>query len=158
MINPELRLGRTTIKISVAGIVEQDGDLFLVQEADGYGPPAGNLEDYETFYPQLGLSAELHEETDLDPTSIKVNLWGALIFLSREKISLGLVYRINKFRRFKGSPITDPNVLGGDFFDKGEVRQLLRDRQIRKSKWNDPILSAWLAQRKFLLYIGRSKS
>ena len=151
MANPELRVGRISARFSVACMVEADNKLLLVEEADGYGPPAGHLEEHEWGYPKAGMFWELAEETNIAPSFDELRLWGIMIHPSRA-LTIGLVYRLSECN-IPELPISDPEILSVGFFDRDSVRSLLDNGQIRKTKWNEPLLYAWLDKKRFLLKV-----
>ncbi len=123
MPSPEFHIGKIPIRLSVAGIVEQEGKLLLVREVDGYGPPAGHCEPYECYYPKSTMFWELAEETQVLPT-FNMNLWGIMVQASRDKISVGLVYRLNEVG-INDQPISDPEIFERAFFDKDQIEKII---------------------------------
>lgn len=152
MANPELRIGKRKISISVAGIVEKDGRLLMVKTAGGYGPPAGHVEGYEFYRPDSALFWELHEETNIFPT-FDMSLWGVMLSFEQAKISVGLVYKVHDYRaeedELRARVTIDEEIIDVGFIEKEQIRNLLNEGGIRKAKWNEPLLKAWLEGKRF---------
>src|SRR3972149_1120047 len=119
MANPELHIGRIPVSMSVAGIVEKDGNILLVKANDGYGQPAGHIEGYEFYRPDSALVWELAEETNMSPT-FDMSIRGIMLSLGRNKISVGIIYKVNdySFDEATSRPIVDDEVTRAGFFDK----------------------------------------
>lgn len=160
LITPELHIGPVRVKVSVSAILENDGRLLLIRETDGYGPPAGHCEEYEHLNPKGALLFELAEETNVYGFGHDdMSLWGRIMYLRGKQLSIGLVYKVRNYEippaQFRH--ITDEDIIEQDFFGSQQIQSLLREGNIRKEKWNRPILEAWLQHKKSLFVVGRDR-
>ncbi len=157
LVTPDLKVGPVSVKVSVSAILEDaNGRLLLIKEVDGYSPPAGRCDEYEHFYPKSALFRELHEETNIYSFSFDdMKLWGKIISLKGKLLSVGLVYKLAKYKlpEKEFRHIVDDDVIELGFFDRQQVQNLLKEGNIRKEKWNRPVLESWLQNKKsFFLF------
>ena len=149
-------MSKDVLSISSAGIIEDQGKLLLVKDSLGWGLPSGHNDKDDAFYPNpwFALFWEMKEEVNL--VIDRARLWGFLGFiaLSPTRISAGFVYKVE----WHGKPeiIPGDEITGFRFFNPGEIRSLLDspDEEIRKPKYNRPVLDAWLKKRPFLIKLS----
>ena len=74
------------LSISVAGLIEQDNRLLLVQTKGKWGLPSGKADnEFEATSPKGVLIYELAEEVLISPD--KVRLWGLMVLASLQTLS-----------------------------------------------------------------------
>jgi hypothetical protein len=166
MSHEQYQLFRKNFRASVGGIVEDDQKrLLMVRAEDGWGIPAGHIDTFpEVRYPKISLECELIEETPVYVFASDMVLWAILGEVTQKRISIGFVYQILKY--IVQPQMTVPELLAAEsnpemkrllqklldediqesvFLSPSDIASLLRKGEIRKPKWNVPVLERWLS-------------
>lgn len=129
-------------KVSASIIIHSDQGVFLIHEADGWGPPSGHMEDQDSGVPQAALR-ETHEETGFG-----IELWvGDDLFMPGPAKPIGVIKHPSGFGFvFHGIVVggtgvaTDPEILARGWFDQSSVHRMIAAKEIRRPEYNIPFL------------------